>query len=99
MIFIGIQSRQKDNGIRKNERSVKKMVAVKEATHATDHYQPMGSTEILEIHTPIFRDHEISKAETIVAELEGLTIESAKELLHKVEMYIEQCEIPKQGCS
>ena len=69
------------------------MIAVKEATHVTDHYQPMGSTEVREIRTPIFRDHEISKAETIVAELEGLTI------LRKVEMYIEQCEIPKQGCS
>lgn len=75
------------------------MVAVKEATHATDHYQPMGSTEVREIRTPLFRDHEIPKAETIVAELEGLTIESAKELLRKIEMYIEQFKIPKQGCS
>lgn len=75
------------------------MVAVKEATHVTDYYQPMGSAEVLEIHTPIFRDHEISKAETIVAELRGLTIVSAKELLRKVEKYLEQCEIPKQGCS
>lgn len=75
------------------------MITVKEATRVTDHYQPMGSTEVREIRTPLFRDHEILKAETIVAELEGLTIVSAKELLRKVEMYIEQCEIPKQGCS
>lgn len=71
------------------------MVSAKEAVHVIDQYQRMGSTETHKIYAPIFDDHELSKAETIVAELGGLTIESAKKLLHKVERYIEQCEIPK----
>lgn len=75
------------------------MQKVKDAVRVTDHYQSIDGTELHEVRTKIFKNNEISKAETIVAELEGLTIETAKELLHKVEMYIEQYEIPKQGCS
>ena len=75
------------------------MVSVKEALHVTDQYQSIGSKEIHKIYAPIFEDHEVAKAETIVAELSGLTIESAKELLNKIEKYIEQYEIPKQDFS
>lgn len=71
------------------------MVSIKEATYVSEQYRRMGDGKIHRIYAPVFEEHEISKAETIVAELGGLTIGSAKELLHKIETYIEQYEIPK----
>ena len=66
------------------------MVSIKEASRVTETFRPMSGEGIKEIKAPIFEDSEIQRAETIVSALNGLTIESAQQLLEQVKLYLLQ---------
>lgn len=65
------------------------MIPIKEATRVAESYKNMcGETK--EIKKSIFSSSEFQRAETIINALRGLTIESAQQLLERVNLYMLQ---------
>lgn len=65
------------------------MKSIKEAMHVTEVWKNING-ETKKIMAPIFKETELGRAETIVNALEGLTIESAQDLLNRVHIYLLQ---------
>ena len=68
------------------------IVSIREAVDKEKYYEAPDSTRR---YAKLFTSEEVTRAEAIVDALEGLTIDSAQELLKKVNKYILQSLVSK----